>query len=139
MQPTAVASACEALYEAAIEPDSWSTALNTFARATGSVGCFFYPQHPERTDLQFPASPDLGGFLHDFFEGGWYRTDPRAMRGWPRAESGRSVILEHDIARDDERRREIADVCAARGGTSRRELRIDGERAGGFLGWALIA
>jgi len=68
------------------------------------LGCFFYPQHPERTDLQFPASPDLGGFLHDFFEGGWYRTDPRAMRGWPLAESGRPVILEHDIASDDERR-----------------------------------
>jgi hypothetical protein len=101
----AIAFALEALYEAAITPDAWSDTLRGFARATGSVGCLFYPQRPELTEIQFPASPDIGDFLTDFVQGGWYLNDHRASRGWPLLESGRSVVLEHDIASDEERRR----------------------------------
>jgi DNA-binding CsgD family transcriptional regulator len=105
MASEAITQALDMLYEAAVIPDAWSGALHRFARATGSVGCCFYPQDPKVTDLRFPASPDEGDMLTDFFHGGWYRIDHRASRGWPLVESGRAVILEHDIASDDERRR----------------------------------
>jgi DNA-binding CsgD family transcriptional regulator len=104
MTSEAIACALETLYEAAVTPEAWSDALHGFARATGSVGCLFYPQHPETTDLQFPVSPDISDFLADFVENGWWRIDHRASRGWPLIESGRPVVLEHDIATDDDRR-----------------------------------
>jgi hypothetical protein len=121
MASEAIAKASAALYEAAVTPDAWSGALHGFARATGSVGCLFYPQRPELSNLQFPASPDIGDFLSDFFQGGWNRTDHRASRGWPLLESGRSVVVEHDIASDDERRhsptiRSCSGVTTFRGG-----------------------
>jgi DNA-binding CsgD family transcriptional regulator len=105
MASEAIVDALDAMYEAAITPEAWSDALHRFARATGSVGCLFYPHRPELTDLRFPASPDIRDFLSEFVEGGWYLIDHRSTRGWPLAQSGRSVVIEHDIASDDERRR----------------------------------
>lgn len=66
MTAGAIAQALDDLYEAAVPPEAWPKALHGFARAAGSVGCLFYPRRPELTDLQFPASPDIGDFMNRF-------------------------------------------------------------------------
>jgi DNA-binding CsgD family transcriptional regulator len=99
-----IALALSELYEAAITPDAWPDALSNFARATNSVGCRFRPAEPEAA-VRFPASPELAEFLHDFHLEGWGLSDPRTSRGVPMVKSGRTVILDHDIADDEERRR----------------------------------
>jgi DNA-binding CsgD family transcriptional regulator len=101
----AFAPALEALYEAAVTPDVWSGALHQFARATNSIGCRFRPVRWGPCDALLPASPDIGGFLEDFVSEGWLGMDPRTLRGLSLAESGHSVVVEHDIATDEERRR----------------------------------
>jgi len=104
MRSAEVAHALDGLYDAAVTPDRWPDALHQFARATGSVGCLFYPQHPEGTGLVFPASPDMRDFLSDFVQEGWWLADHRAHRGWPLLERGATILLEHDIATNEERR-----------------------------------
>ncbi|HTV32493.1 MAG TPA: hypothetical protein VME69_05240 [Methylocella sp.] len=104
MRSAELAHALDGLYDAAVTPDRWPDVLHQFARATGSVGCLFYPQHAERTGLVFPASPDMRGFLTDFVQEGWWLADHRANRGWPLLEGGAAVLVEHDVASDEERR-----------------------------------
>ena len=104
MESAAIALASAALYEAAATPDQWPEALHQFARATNSVGCRLRPVRPAPGDPSFPASPDIGDFLKQFVSEGWFRADPRTLRGAPLADAGRSVVLEHDIASDEERR-----------------------------------
>lgn len=104
MRSAELAHALDGLYDAAVTPDRWPDVLHQFARATGSVGCLFYPQHAERTGLVFPASPDMRGFLTDFVQEGWWLADHRANRGWPLLEGGAAVLVEHDVASDVERR-----------------------------------
>ena len=102
MATEAIAFALSGLYEAAVTPNAWPDALSSFARATHSVGCRLRPLAPEPA-LRFPASAELGEFLHDFHSEGWGLADPRTSRGVPLVKSGRAVVLEHDIASDDER------------------------------------
>jgi DNA-binding CsgD family transcriptional regulator len=52
--------------------------------------------------LNIPASPDLKECLTAYIDEGWWKTDHRASRTWPRADSGQTVILEHDIVSEDE-------------------------------------
>jgi hypothetical protein len=54
------------------------------------------------TDLRFPASPDEGDMLTEFFHGGWYRIDHRASRGWA---TGRIGSGRHTGTRHRQRRR----------------------------------
>lgn len=104
MTTEAIAGALSALYEAAAAPGAWPAALSGFARATRSAGCRFRPVAPEPAP-RFPASPELGEFLHDLHAEGWRLADLGARRVAPLAESGRAVILDRDIVDDDERRR----------------------------------
>jgi DNA-binding CsgD family transcriptional regulator len=64
----------------------------------------FYPEHPDRTLLRMPASHDFKDFLEEFVDDGWWRHDHRADRGWPKFHAGQTVLLEHDVASDDDRR-----------------------------------
>jgi DNA-binding CsgD family transcriptional regulator len=105
MESEAIALASAALYEAAATPDAWPGALQGMARATGSVGCRLRPVHLRPEDVAFPASPDIQGFLKDFASEGWLRADLRTLRGASLAESGRSVVIEHDVTTEEERRR----------------------------------
>ena len=105
MESGAIALASAALYEAAATPDAWPGALHGLARAAGSVGCRLRPVLWRRDDVAFPASPDIQGFLKDFVSEGWARADPRTRLGMPLVEAGRSVVLEHDITTDEDRRR----------------------------------
>lgn len=104
MASGAIVQAFDGLYEAAVTPEGWPDALHRFALATGSVGCRLRPVHSAPRDVSFPESPDIAGFLNDFVSEGWQRSDPRTLRGAPLAELGRSIVLEHDIATDEERR-----------------------------------
>jgi DNA-binding CsgD family transcriptional regulator len=105
VQSGSIAQALDGLYEAALTPESWPNALHSFALATGSTGCRIRPSRPETRNVRFPASTGLGAFLEDFNAEGWHQADPRSIRGVPLIESGRSVLVEHDIASDEERKR----------------------------------
>src|ERR1700722_15470558 len=105
MKSIDLAHALDGLYDVAAAPEGWSDALHRFARATGSVGCVFYPSLPERTGLIFPTSRDIQEFLDDFVQEGWWLADHRASRARPLIERGAPVVVEHDTASDEERRR----------------------------------
>ena len=60
---------------------------------------------PQSGDTVLPGSPDIAGMVADFTSQGWLDKDPRAIRGAPLSQAGQTVILEQDIASDDERRR----------------------------------
>jgi DNA-binding CsgD family transcriptional regulator len=96
--------ALEACYDAVIDTASWSDALHRLARSFNAVSCMFYPQHPDQTILNLPASHDFKELLGAFVRDGWWQTDHRADRGWPRANAGGAVVLEHEIVSDEERR-----------------------------------
>jgi DNA-binding CsgD family transcriptional regulator len=96
-------AALEACYDAVVDPERWSDALHRLARSLGAVCCMFYPQYPGQTLLRMPASPDFKDFLDEFVRDGWWLDDHRADRGWPMFNAGRSVLIEHDIATDEDR------------------------------------
>lgn len=104
MESEAIALASAALYEAAGTPDAWPEALHQFARATGSVGCRLRPVHLRPENATLPASPDIQGFLKDFVSEGWLRADLRTQRGMQVAEAGRTVVIEHHVTTEEERR-----------------------------------
>lgn len=74
------------------------------AKALNSVGCLLYPENVEKTNLQLPVSSEISDFMTTFMDEGWYLRDHRATRGWPLIDAGRPVIIEHDVANDEERR-----------------------------------
>ncbi|MFO1151183.1 MAG: helix-turn-helix transcriptional regulator [Alsobacter sp.] len=92
----------DGLYDALLEPSLWPGALDAFAREVGAAGCLLVPTQPDLVPM--PASASLEAFAHAFLEEGWYLRDHRASRGWPLALSGMQVVLEHDVASDEERR-----------------------------------
>jgi DNA-binding CsgD family transcriptional regulator len=100
-----IEAALDACYDAVVDPASWSDALHKLARSLDAACCMFYPQHPEDTLLQMPASHDFRDFLDEFVNDGWWLHDHRAERGWPLLKAGRTVILEEDVASAEERRR----------------------------------
>lgn len=93
------------LYEAATAPNSWPDALHGFAAATGSAGCRFRPALLNSGHVLSRASRDIHGFVEDYASGGWHLADTRLSRGIPLLEAGSQVVIEHEVASDDERRR----------------------------------
>lgn len=91
-------------YDAVVDPASWSDALHRLARSFDSVCCMFYPERPDDILHRMPASHDFKDLLNEFVRDGWWKHDHRAERFWPQLHAGRTVLLEHDIASDDERR-----------------------------------
>jgi DNA-binding CsgD family transcriptional regulator len=51
-----------------------------------------------------PASKDIEEPLSAFVDDGWWRTDHRARRAKPLIERGRPLVLEHDVATDEDRK-----------------------------------
>jgi DNA-binding CsgD family transcriptional regulator/PAS domain-containing protein len=98
-------AALEACYDAVVDPERWSDALHRLARSLGAVCCMFYPQYPGQTLLRMPASPDFKDFLDEFVRDGWWLDDHRADRGWPMFNAGETVVLEEEVASEDERQR----------------------------------
>jgi DNA-binding CsgD family transcriptional regulator len=96
--------ALDSCYQAVYAPSTWPAALHELARSLDAVCCGFYPRGAAETRLRLPASPDYLPFLEEFYRDGWWRSDHRARRGWPMAEAGRKVLLEHDVASEEDRR-----------------------------------
>lgn len=104
MDQRRINAALDACYDAVVDPASWVEALHGLARSLDAVCCMFYPQHPEDTLLQMPASHDFRDFLGEFVRDGWWLNDHRADRGWPMFNAGRTVVLEEEVATEEERR-----------------------------------
>jgi len=92
----------DVLYDAIFEPSGWAGAMDKFAHGLGAGGCLFVPTEPGIVGM--PASSSLVEFSAEFMRDRWYLRDPRAARGWPLALAGKAVVLDHDVATDEERR-----------------------------------
>jgi DNA-binding CsgD family transcriptional regulator len=126
-----ISHAIDACYDASVEPERWPDALHELARSLDSVCAMFYPEIPSGRLLTVPASRDYGDFLEDYVKGGWYANHYRAERGWPQLRGGRPVVIEHDLATDEERKhlRHYNDLYLRWGfpGFAMVGFRIDGE------------
>jgi hypothetical protein len=109
-------SSIDACYEAILTPDTWPDALHRLARSLDTACTMFYPRNPDtgshdprsptRPVLQMPISPDYQDLLPKYLTEGWYLDHYRAERGFPLLDNGRkTVVVEHDLATDEERRR----------------------------------
>lgn len=92
-------------YSSLTDQKGWSNALHSLALAAGADAACFYAEDAADLRLSFPASPRYQSFLEEFVKGGWWRTDHRALRGWPRLRGGNRVLVEHDLVTDQERQR----------------------------------
>jgi DNA-binding CsgD family transcriptional regulator len=107
--------ALDACYDAVLAPETWPDALHALARSVDAVCAMFYPRNPdptspnpidpERPIEQMPISHDFGELLAEYGRNKWYLNHYRAERGFPLFDSGRTVVLEHDLATDDERKK----------------------------------
>lgn len=114
MKQDDVEQAIEACYDAVLMPETWSVALDALAGSLDAAAMLFYPVNPDvnspdpldpdRPLLKMPASGDYTGLLDEYVSGEWYLNHYRAERGRRLMEAGRSVILEHELATDDERK-----------------------------------
>ena len=96
--------AVDSCFDAVLTPEMWPDALGQLAASVDAVCCGFYPRDSTGARLSLPVSPHYRSFLEEFLRDGWWRSDHRAKRGWPLAEAGRQVLIEHDIASDHDRR-----------------------------------
>lgn len=105
MKQEEIERALEVCYDAILAPEIWPDAMHRLAKSVGAAGCRFRVRTGERAVLQLPASPALGAFLAEFARDGWWRNDPRAAPGYALVASGARVVIDHDIASDEERRK----------------------------------
>jgi DNA-binding CsgD family transcriptional regulator len=109
-----IEEAIDACYDAVLFPETWSAALDNLARSINAAAMIFYPVNPDvssdmpldpdRPLLEMPASAEYNGLLEEYVRGEWYLNHYRAQRGRRLMQAGRSVILEHDLATDEERK-----------------------------------
>ena len=105
MEEKQLNNAIDACYDAVFDPETWPDALHTLARSLNAVCSMFYPENHSGRFQSVPASRDYAPFLEDYVRNGWYENHYRADRGWPLLKRGKAVIIEHDLASDEERRR----------------------------------
>lgn len=106
MRAEAVHRALDACYEAVSEPELWQPALHALAASLDSACAMFYPKDVGERATLVPSSIHYADLLEDYVAGGWYDNHYRAERGWPLLERDpTAVVIEHDLATDDERRR----------------------------------
>ncbi|WP_265517491.1 helix-turn-helix transcriptional regulator [Nitratireductor luteus] len=98
-----IKKALEGCYDAAIEPELWSGAMHELALAAGAAASMIFPKDVNEAAATMPASPEYVPFLEEYVKHGWYDNHYRSERGWPLLAKKR-VILEHDLATDEERR-----------------------------------
>jgi DNA-binding CsgD family transcriptional regulator len=107
--------ALDACYDAILAPETWPEALHALARALDAACLMFYPRNPDPTSPmpldpsrpldRVPISSGYGELLDEYARNQWYLNHYRAQRGVPLLDSGRTVVLEHDMATDEERKR----------------------------------
>lgn len=107
-------AALDACYQAIVSPDLWPDSLQSLATSIGASCLMFYARNPDpsghdprnpgrRFDL-LPASREYQGLLEEYIANQWYLNHYRAERGSRLLDSGQSIVLEHDLASDDERK-----------------------------------
>ena len=92
------------LYDAAASADLWPSVLHDLAHDANSVGCCIAIDNVTETLIAPPMSPELVEPLTDFIESGWYTQDLRGRLAWPLLKEGRTVLIEHDVTTEEERR-----------------------------------
>ena len=105
MSDTIYDRALDECYAATVAPDYWPTALRNLVGVFGAADAMFYPKDVEAAAVAMPATATYTEFLEDYVAGEWYVDHYRADRGWPLLNSGRTVVIEHDLATDEERRK----------------------------------
>jgi DNA-binding CsgD family transcriptional regulator len=115
MQQEEIERALDACYDAILAPETWPSALHALARALDAAAMVFYPANPagdsanpldpDRPLQQMPMSPEYAPLIEEYIRDGWHLNHYRAERGIPLLEAGRTVVLEHELATDAERRR----------------------------------
>lgn len=99
----AIHGAINDCYSSLTDQQGWSNALHSLALSLGADAACFYAEDAANLRLSFPASPRYQNFLEEFVKAGWWRTDHRALRGWPRLRGGNRVLVDHDLVTDKER------------------------------------
>jgi DNA-binding CsgD family transcriptional regulator len=99
-----VALALDRVYDAALLVDDWPQALDGLARTLGAAGAIVVPRKPENQALGFPTSRTAAEVITSYIAEGWYRSDIRGQRAWPRFASGASVVIEQQLTTEEERR-----------------------------------
>jgi DNA-binding CsgD family transcriptional regulator len=93
-------------FTAIVAPELWPDAMERLAHGLGAAGVCFH-QRGSTIDqrLRTPASGNYRELVDAMATGGWGPLDLRALRGWPLAARGQSIITETDISSADERER----------------------------------
>jgi DNA-binding CsgD family transcriptional regulator len=106
--------ALDACYDAVLAPETWPQALQMLARSLDAAAIMFYPfnssgdttdpRDPNRRLDLTPMSPEYVSLIEEYLRNQWYLNHYRAERGVPLLNSGRAVVIEHDLATDEERK-----------------------------------
>ncbi|CAN2534650.1 hypothetical+protein [Methylocapsa aurea] len=105
IRPENLHFAVDQLYSAFLSGDAGVDALEGLAQQLNAAGCMFYQRDGGAGVLQLPLSEGLLPCLEEYVRESWYLRDPHASRGWPLVDAGHRVVLAHDIATDDERKK----------------------------------
>jgi DNA-binding CsgD family transcriptional regulator len=98
--------ATELFYEAAAVPELWPNALQAVADAAGAFGVNLLPVGPGMG--AFACSPDMRGYMDDFFAGGWLKVNSYMRRGMELTAAGRrGLITSEDMLTPEESARDI--------------------------------
>ncbi|MBB3164930.1 hypothetical protein [Rhizobium laguerreae] len=95
--------AMDGLLESALVPERWAGTLEAISRATGSVGAHIMPA-AGKFSPGFLTTPNLLEPFDVYFAEDWYKRDFRE-RGISVA-LAKGIVIEHDIASEDEFRRQ---------------------------------
>lgn len=106
MLPGVVRAAIDSLYEAGFERGLWQAGLAQLCDAIGADSAITVPRVAAEDTINLPFSSELAEFAERFVVDGWYRDDYRANRGWPLTDRGQTIVLEQDIATEEDHRRE---------------------------------
>lgn len=104
MEEGRIERAIDACYEAVTAPELWPDALQELAWAMDASCAMLYPKDVGTGAVAVPASRLYQPFLQEYVRGNWFDNHYRAERGWPLM-AAQGVVIEHDIATDDERRK----------------------------------
>lgn len=99
-----VERALDACYEAVAAPEAWRSALDDMCEAMDAAAIMFYPKDLNADTAPVPVSEAYDDFLPDFIAGGWYDGHYRSERGWPLLRQRETVLIEHQLATDEERK-----------------------------------
>ncbi|MCK0209036.1 hypothetical protein MWN33_13445 [Starkeya koreensis] len=115
MREDRIRQALDRCYEAVLAPGLWADALHELAQAFGGAAMMFYPyerdlsasdpRDPRRSLSKVPISHEYMEVVEEYERSRWYLNHYRAERGLPLMVAGRSVVIEHQLATDEERRR----------------------------------